>query len=105
MLIAEDRTSSDSENCSRSEPDGLIVFKFAGANLRARKIHQNRDGSSEFLCGSTGAFDVSSFLFVSAVRHVNADAVSAGGEQLFDNFRRTRSWAKSDNNLCSSQCL
>ena len=49
----------------------------------------------EFDC-RTGAFDVLGLFFVRAVRHVDAHAVRAGGDQFLDHLRITRSRPERD---------
>jgi hypothetical protein len=65
----------------------VIVLEFAGANLWTGKIDEHCNRSSEFFRGGAGTLNVESFLFVRSVRHVDAHAVSARCDQLFNYFR------------------
>ncbi len=85
--VAGDRAGSDRECCARHEFDWFIVLQFAGANLWAGEIDEHSNRSLEFLGCGAGALNIDSLLIVRAVRHVDAHAVSARGDQLFNYFR------------------
>ena len=78
------------------QSDWFVVLQFAGANLWSGKIDEHCNRTSELRCCGTRALDVDCFLFVRSVRHVDAHAVRARCDQLFDDFRLARSWTKSD---------
>ena len=96
MFVADNWAGSDRERFAGNEFDGFVVFQFAGANFWTREIDEYRNGLPEFFGCGTGTLNIESLLLVRPVRHVDAHAISARCDQLFDCFRLTRSWSKCD---------
>src|SRR6185369_17953716 len=96
MFVSEYGARGDRESSAGYQSYWLIVFQFAGTNLWTGKIDKHCDRFLEFYCCGPCTFDVDSFLFMCAVRHVDAHAVRAGCDQLFHHFRLARRWPESD---------
>ena len=68
----------------------LIVPERARANLWAGKINQYGQRAFHLFGAGAGQRDVLRLFFMGSVRHVNAHAVSARGQQRFHHFRIAR---------------
>ena len=90
-VVAFDVASGDDELLVVFQLYRLMVLERAGANLRAGKIDQHGQRAVHFFGAGARHRDVLRLFFLRSVRHVDAHAVNAGGQQRFHYFRVARS--------------
>src|SRR5690606_33605620 len=72
------------ESFAGSKPNGFSVLERTGADLRPGKIDEYRKRHAEIGGGFAREPDARVVLIARAVRHIYADGINAGFDQLFE---------------------